>query len=166
MSAKKVSKMCIFVHKSVKNARFSPRKVQKRGFFAGGRGDFLAGQKRGFLGSAGSRRRAHASPFFVSHSRREKALRASTTQKSNWSTYASFRQKNYFMKINRRMGMLRMHRALRLVDWVCNLQSELADRPEAIILLIFIILILLFLFCFCPAQRGCEAHNHTCHPIR
>jgi hypothetical protein len=43
------------VHKSVENARFSPRKVQKRGFFAGGRGDFLAGQKRGFLGSAGVR---------------------------------------------------------------------------------------------------------------
>ena len=50
MSAKKVSKMCIFVHKLVEIARFSPRKVQKRGFFAGGRGDFLAGQKRGFLG--------------------------------------------------------------------------------------------------------------------
>jgi hypothetical protein len=50
--------MCIFVHKSVKNARFSPRKVQKRGFFAGGRGDFLAGQKRGFLGSRGGRVRA------------------------------------------------------------------------------------------------------------
>src|SRR6185295_6464354 len=65
MSAKKVSKMCIFVHKLVEIARFSPRKVQKRGFFAGGRGDFLAGQKRGFLGSAGSRRRARASPVFV-----------------------------------------------------------------------------------------------------
>ena len=72
MSAKKVSKMCIFVHKSVKNARFSPRKVQKRGFFAGGRGDFLAGQKRGFLGSGRSRRRAGARPFFVHVSRDRK----------------------------------------------------------------------------------------------
>ena len=61
MSAKKVSKMCNFVHKSVKNARFSPRKVQKRGFFAGGRGDFLAGQKRGFLGSGASRAERAAS---------------------------------------------------------------------------------------------------------
>src|SRR6478736_719844 len=63
MSAKKVSKMCIFVHNSVEIARFSPRKVQKRGFFAGGRGDFLAGQKRGFLGSRVSRRRARARPI-------------------------------------------------------------------------------------------------------
>src|SRR6478609_6894118 len=61
MSAKKVSKMCNFVHKSVENARFSPRKVQKRGFFAGGRGDFLAGQKRGFLGSRESRASGAAS---------------------------------------------------------------------------------------------------------
>jgi hypothetical protein len=70
MSAKKVSKMCIFVHNSVKNARFSPRKVQKRGFFAGGRGDFLAGQKRGFLGSRGvsrgARRDARKFHFLVS----------------------------------------------------------------------------------------------------
>jgi hypothetical protein len=73
MSAKKVSKMCIFVHNSVEIARFSPRKVQKRGFFAGGRGDFLAGQKRGFLGSAGARRRARASPFFVHDSRDRKS---------------------------------------------------------------------------------------------
>jgi hypothetical protein len=55
MSAKKVSKMCIFVHKLVEIARFSPRKVQKRGFFAGGRGDFLAGRKWGFSGSRASR---------------------------------------------------------------------------------------------------------------
>src|SRR6478609_8581842 len=61
MSAKSVSKMCIFVHKLVKNAHFSPRKVQKRGFFAGGRGDFLAGQKRGFLGSRESRASGAAS---------------------------------------------------------------------------------------------------------
>src|SRR6478609_3669457 len=61
MSAKKVSKMCNFVHKLVKNAHFSPRKVQKRGFFAGGRGDFLAGQKRGFLGSRESRASGAAS---------------------------------------------------------------------------------------------------------
>jgi hypothetical protein len=61
MSAKKVSKMCIFVHKLVEIARFSPRKVQKRGFFAGGRGDFLAGQKRGFLGSRESRASGAAS---------------------------------------------------------------------------------------------------------
>jgi hypothetical protein len=56
--------------------------VQKRGFFAGGRGDFLAGQKRGFLGSAGSRRRARASPVFVHVSRDRKCPRAPTTQKS------------------------------------------------------------------------------------
>src|SRR6478609_9186042 len=80
MSAKKVSKMCIFVHKSVKNARFSPRKVQKRGFFAGGRGDFLAGQKRGFLGSGRSRRRAGARPFFVHVSRDRKRQQATCIQ--------------------------------------------------------------------------------------
>jgi hypothetical protein len=70
MSAKKVSKMCNFVHKSVKNARFSPRKVQKRGFFAGGRGDFLAGQKRGFLGVRGVARvrcRESRIPFASPH---------------------------------------------------------------------------------------------------
>jgi hypothetical protein len=82
MSAKKVSKMCNFVHKSVENARFSPRKVQKRGFFAGGRGDFLAGQKRGFLGSRVSRTSRDASPFFVHVSRDRKSPRAPTTQKS------------------------------------------------------------------------------------
>ena len=36
-------------------------KCKKRGFFAGGRGDFLAGQKRGFLGSRESRASGAAS---------------------------------------------------------------------------------------------------------
>jgi hypothetical protein len=52
----------------VEIARFSPRKVQKRGFFAGGRGDFLAGQKRGFLGSRESRASGAASCEFRSQS--------------------------------------------------------------------------------------------------
>jgi hypothetical protein len=112
MSAKKVSKMCIFVHNSVEIARFSPRKVQKRGFFAGGRDDFLAGQKRGFLGFRGSRRRARASPFFVHVSRDRKSHRAPTTQKSydapthrtanifvKWLQYKIFRLEVFFERI-------------------------------------------------------------------
>src|SRR6478736_8542884 len=95
MSAKSVSKMCIFVHKLFKNAHFAPRKVQESGFFAGGRGDFLAGQKRGFLGSAGSRRRARARPNSCRILRREIPRRAPTTTKIARCTYASHRKQCY-----------------------------------------------------------------------
>jgi hypothetical protein len=61
MSAKNMSKMCNFVHKSVENARFSARKCTFCALFARGRGDFLAGQKRGFLGSRESRASGAAS---------------------------------------------------------------------------------------------------------
>jgi hypothetical protein len=100
MSAKSVSKMCIFVHKLVKNAHFSPRKVQKRGFFAGGRGDFLAGQKRGFLGSRESRASGAASC-----ENRSQSLTPAMAASQHF-TKVSVNKINFI----RQDSMLRMHR--------------------------------------------------------
>jgi hypothetical protein len=101
------------VHKLVEIARFSPRKVQKRGFFAGGRGDFLAGQKRGFLGSRGVRGVTRGGADFESNSKPKNRTDAPTR-------HSIRKQKKYFIflfppftksvKKNRRgEGMLRMH---------------------------------------------------------
>jgi hypothetical protein len=80
--------MCIFVHNSVEIARFSPRKVQKRGFFAGGRGDFLAGQKRGFLGVRACRA-GHVA-------RRANSLGASLTEFVTLMIAANKKSRTYF----------------------------------------------------------------------
>src|SRR6478609_4863577 len=125
MSAKSVSKMCNFVHKSVKNAHFSPRKVQKRGFFAGGRGDFLAGQKRGFLGSGRSRRRAGARHFFVHVSRDRKRQ------------YGRF---SPIFKIKMIFGEVFFERIVTKYIIVCSYRhSELAERTESVIHSLFLI---------------------------
>jgi hypothetical protein len=118
MSAKKVSKMCNFVHKLVKNAHFSPRKVQKRGFFAGGRGDFLAGQKRGFLGSRESRASGAASC--------ENRSQSLTPRWPHRNTIVNIRIKSLFGKC-----VLRTHRApMDIMD--CYRHSELAERTESV----------------------------------
>ena len=105
--------MCNFVHKSVKNAHFSPRKCTFCALFAGGRGDFLAGQKRGFLGSHGVRGVTRGGADFESNSKPKNRTDALTR-------HSIRKQKKYFIflfppftksigKNRRREGMLRMH---------------------------------------------------------
>ena len=53
MSAKKRSFLCKIVHKLTENARFFAQKPHFLHIFAGGRDDFLAGPKTGFLGVRG-----------------------------------------------------------------------------------------------------------------
>jgi hypothetical protein len=53
----------------VENARFFAQKRTFLHIFAGGRGDFLAGQKWGFFGSGRSRERAGARHFLCHVSR-------------------------------------------------------------------------------------------------
>src|SRR6478736_9767802 len=69
MSVKKRSFLCKIVHKMVENARFFAQKRTFLHIFAGGRGDFLAGQKWGFFGSGRSRERAGARHFLCHVSR-------------------------------------------------------------------------------------------------
>src|SRR6478736_5089611 len=149
MSAKKVSKMCNFVHKSVKNARFSPRKCTFCALFAGGRGDFLAGQKRGFLGSSrvprGTRRDARKFHFLVS-------LNASLIEFVTLMIAANKKSRTYFFICIIRLsmnwsgrGVLRTHRAQ--MDIMSSYRhSELAERTESVkfILIFFNTNIILF----------------------
>jgi len=58
MSAKKRSFLCKIVHKLTENARFFAQKPHFLHIFAGGRDDFLAGPKTGFLGVRGVARAA------------------------------------------------------------------------------------------------------------
>jgi hypothetical protein len=136
--------MCNFVHKSVKNARFSPRKVQKRGFFAGGRGDFLAGQKRGFLGSRGCRA-GHVA-------RRAFSLDASLIEFVTLMIAANNKIRTVFyicinvllidswIKSTVGRGVLRTHRA-QMDIMVRYRHSELAERPEAWFIFNYILII-------------------------
>src|SRR6478735_3366265 len=70
MSVKKRSFLCKIVHKMVENARFFAQKRTFLHIFAGGRGDFLAGQIWGFFGSRVSRERHRPRRDFVSKSPR------------------------------------------------------------------------------------------------
>jgi hypothetical protein len=64
MSAKKRSFLCKIVHKLTENARFFAQKPHFLHIFAGGRDDFLAGPKTGFLGVRGVRERPRPRPVF------------------------------------------------------------------------------------------------------
>ena len=67
MSAKKMSKMCNFVHKLCKNVHFLVQKRHFSTFFARGRGDFLAAPKIAILAFSGVARDARKwRPFLTS----------------------------------------------------------------------------------------------------
>jgi hypothetical protein len=109
--------------------------VQKRGFFAGGRGDFLAGQKRGFLGSRESRASGAASCENRSQSPRGASSPSVFEEDVRFSRIGSYRKSNY-VSLNR--------------------HSELSERTESsIIHLLFLTLTLICFLCY-PAQRGLQ----------
>jgi hypothetical protein len=90
----------------------------------------LAGQKRGFLGSAGSRRRARASPVFVHVSLKRKRPSCSHDSKIELKHLRFIPPKIKLMNIVEYVCFACTETPQ--TSWFCNLQSELADRPEAI----------------------------------